>query len=201
MTIQNYKLTNFNIKYIISLIHRIYVIFLKKTRKYLASTKTKAHVQGSNKKPWKQKGTGRARAGSIRSPLWKGGGVIFGPKPHTIIKKINKKEYELGVFFIFLLKSNFQKLYYINNFNNLTNSNTLVLLKLLNKILINKNIKILLIDLSFPKKILLKFKNFKNITLINYNDLKFSTLINNHYFFISNALKMDLLLFNLFNYA
>ena len=201
MTIQNYKLTNFNIKYIISLIHRIYVIFLKKTRKHLASTKTKAHVQGSNKKPWKQKGTGRARAGSIRSPLWKGGGVIFGPKPHTIIKKINKKEYELGVFFIFLLKSNFHKLYYINNFNNLTNSNTLVLLKLLNKILINKNIKILLIDLSFPKKILLKFKNFKNITLINYNDLKFSTLINNHYFFISNALKMDLLLFNLFNYA
>ena len=201
MTIQNYKLTNFNIKYIISLIHRIYVIFLKKTRKYLASTKTKAHVQGSNKKPWKQKGTGRARAGSIRSPLWKGGGVIFGPKPHTIIKKINKKEYELGVFFIFLLKSNFHKLYYINNFNNLTNFNTLVLLKLLNKILINKNLKILLIDLSFPKKVLLKFKNFKNITLINYNDLKFSTLINNHYFFISNALKIDLLLFNLFNYA
>lgn len=201
MTIQNYKLTNFNIKYIISLIHRIYVIFLKKTRKHLASTKTKAHVQGSNKKPWKQKGTGRARAGSIRSPLWKGGGVIFGPKPHTIIKKINKKEYELGVFFIFLLKSNFHKLYYIRNFNNLINLNTLFLLKLLNKILITKNIKILLIDLSFSKEVLLKFKNFKNITLVKYNDLQFSTLINNHYFFISHALKIELLLFNLFNYA
>lgn len=53
------------------------------------STKTRGEVAGSNKKPFKQKGTGRARAGSIRSPLWSGGGVVFGPKPRDYSKKIN----------------------------------------------------------------------------------------------------------------
>ncbi|WP_404425607.1 50S ribosomal protein L4 [Nibricoccus sp. IMCC34717] len=55
------------------------------------STKTRGEVAGSNKKPWKQKGTGRARAGEKRSPVWVGGGVVFGPKPRDYDKKINGK--------------------------------------------------------------------------------------------------------------
>ena len=61
-----------------------------------ASTLSKGEVAGSNKKPWKQKGLGRARAGSKGSPIWRGGGVVFGPKPRHFHKKINKKTAKLA---------------------------------------------------------------------------------------------------------
>ena len=88
----------------IGLIHRAYLTQIKNSRKYLASTKTKSEVRGGGKKPWKQKGTGNARAGSSRSPLWKGGGVSFGPKPRVVTKKINKKERRLAILSALYLK-------------------------------------------------------------------------------------------------
>ena len=62
-----------------------------------ACTKTAGEVQGTNKKPWKQKGTGRARAGSFRSPLWRGGGVVFGPKPRSFAKKVSGSTKKLAL--------------------------------------------------------------------------------------------------------
>ena len=61
-----------------------------------ASTKTRAHVSGGGVKPWRQKGTGRARAGSIRSPIWRGGGIVFGPHPKKYGKRVNKKTLRLA---------------------------------------------------------------------------------------------------------
>ena len=72
-------------------VHDAVVAYNAAQRSGTACTKTAGEVQGSNKKPWKQKGTGRARAGSVRSPLWAGGGVVFGPKPRDFTKKISKK--------------------------------------------------------------------------------------------------------------
>jgi len=67
------------------------VAYLAGLRRGTASTLRKGEVAGSNKKPWKQKGTGRARAGYRQSPIWRGGGVAFGPHPRSFAKKLNKK--------------------------------------------------------------------------------------------------------------
>ena len=64
-----------------ALLHQAVIMYLANKRQGTASTKTRGNVQGGGKKPWRQKGTGRARAGTIRSPLWRGGGVVFGPHP------------------------------------------------------------------------------------------------------------------------
>ena len=88
----------------IGLVHRLYVTQLKNSQVHTASTKTKSEVRGGGRKPRPQKGQGYARSGSIRSPLWVGGGVIFGPKPHQVSKKINKKEKRLAIFSAFYLK-------------------------------------------------------------------------------------------------
>lgn len=79
------------------LVHKALKQQLKNKRVRNANTKTKSEVRGGGKKPWKQKGTGRARAGSNRSPLWRSGGVIFGPKKKIYSSKINKKEKRLAV--------------------------------------------------------------------------------------------------------
>ncbi len=79
------------------IVHRALTRQLNNARQGNACTKTRAEVRGGGRKPWRQKGTGRARAGSIRSPLWRGGGVIFGPKPRDFEVKMNKKERRLAL--------------------------------------------------------------------------------------------------------
>ena len=78
-------------------VHRALVRQINNARQGNASSKTRSEVRGGGRKPWRQKGTGRARAGSTTSPLFKGGGVIFGPKPRDYTTKMNKKERRLAL--------------------------------------------------------------------------------------------------------
>jgi large subunit ribosomal protein L4 len=78
-------------------VHDAVVAYMAAQRSGTACAKTVGEVAGTNKKPWRQKGTGRARAGSFRSPLWRGGGVVFGPRPRDFTKKVNQKTRQLAL--------------------------------------------------------------------------------------------------------
>ena len=84
----------FNVEYNDSLIHQVIVSCLSKMRLGTKAQKSRSDVRGGGIKPWRQKGTGRARAGTIRSPLWRGGGVTFAANQRNYFKKINKKMYK-----------------------------------------------------------------------------------------------------------
>ena len=86
-----------NIKVNETVLHDAITFAMAGMRQGTASTKSRGEVSGGGKKPWRQKGTGRARQGSIRSPQWRGGGIVFGPTPRTYKKKMNKKERKLAM--------------------------------------------------------------------------------------------------------
>ena len=80
-----------------AVVHSVLVNFLANQRQGTQSTKTRSEVSGGGRKPWRQKGTGRARQGSIRAPHWVGGGIALGPKPRSYSYKLNKKERRLAI--------------------------------------------------------------------------------------------------------
>jgi large subunit ribosomal protein L4 len=97
------------------LIKEVVHMQLANRRKGTASTKTRGEVSGGGRKPWRQKGTGRARAGSIRSPLWKGGGVVFGPHPKDYSYIIPKKARKVALRSVLSLKVKENKLKILDN--------------------------------------------------------------------------------------
>lgn len=97
----------FNVDLSLELIHQARVTQTANQRQVLAHAKTRSEVRGGGRKPWRQKGTGNARAGSIRSPIWIGGGITFGPnKMRNFAKKINKKMKRRAIFMAFSDKLN-----------------------------------------------------------------------------------------------
>lgn len=140
------------------------------------STKTRSEVRGGGRKPWKQKGTGRARAGSNRSPLWKGGGVIFGPKPKTSSLKLNKKERRLALQTLLYNKKN--NILIIENLENeITNPKTKNFLKICSDCTINLNQKLLVVVSEKTKSLKLSTQNIKNVELISASNLNTLSLL------------------------
>ena len=149
----------------IGLIHRVYLSQLINSRTYTASTKTKSEVRGGGRKPWRQKGTGRARAGSLRSPLFVGGGVIFGPKPREVYKKINKKERRLAILTAFALKRKQLILLDEIEFNKITSIKTKQISTIIENLKINNTSKILFVLSESNKFFWLSSRNLKNVEI------------------------------------
>jgi len=140
------------------------------------STKTRSEVRGGGRKPWKQKGTGRARAGSNRSPLWKGGGVIFGPKPKTTVLKLNKKERKLALQTLLYNKRN--NVLIIDGLEeSVTNPKTKILGNILKKCRVQLDEKVLLIVSKKTIPIKLSVRNIKNVELISASNLNTLSLL------------------------
>ena len=145
------------------------------------STKTRSEVRGGGSKPWRQKGTGRARAGSNRSPLWKGGGVIFGPKPKKVSLKLNKKERRLALQTLLYNKKN--NILIIENLENeITDSKTKTFLKICQDcgIRLEKNKvvgKVLVIVANKTTSLKLATQNLKNVELISASNLNTLSLL------------------------
>jgi large subunit ribosomal protein L4 len=151
-------------------VHRALVRQMANARQGTVSTKTRAEVSGGGRKPWRQKGTGRARAGSSRSPLWKGGGVIFGPKPRDYSLKMNKKERRLAL--CTALQSQADNLIVVQDFDDkLPRPKTKEMVQALSSWGIEKDAKVLMILAERSENVYLSARNIDKMRLISATNL------------------------------
>lgn len=132
------------------------------------STKTRSEVRGGGRKPWRQKGTGHARQGSTRAPQWPGGGIVFGPKPRTYNKKMNKKERVLALKSALSYKYQDKEIIVLDNLNIETNK-TKDMLTILETIKASKNILIVVKELT--DNVILSTRNIPNVVLLQADEI------------------------------
>jgi large subunit ribosomal protein L4 len=154
------------------------------SHQYTSSTKTRSEVRGGGRKPWKQKRTGRARAGSNRSPLWKGGGVIFGPKPRTVTHKLNKKEFQLALRTLLFNKKD--NLIVFDNFE-IENCKTKEFLNLISKANKNLDSKTLIVLSNANDPIQLAVRNVSNVETILATNLNIKALLRAQQIFLDET--------------
>jgi len=158
------------------ILHRDLLRHTASQRQGTVSTLTKSEVRGGGRKPWKQKGTGRARAGSNRSPLWKGGGVIFGPKPKQTFLKLNKKERQLALRTLLYNKKN--NIVILENLETeAIEPKTKSFLKICQNCSINLEQKLLVVVSKKTMPLKLATQNLKNVELISASNLNTFSLL------------------------
>jgi len=155
-------------------IHRAFQTQSTNERQGTASTKTRAEIRGGGRKPWKQKGTGRARAGSNRSPLWKGGGVTFGPKPKDYSQKINRKEWRLSLRLLLLKKQ--ENILVVDNFK-MDSFKTKDFAKTISDLGKNSLEKTVIVVPQIEDNLRRASKNLKNIRILQANCLNIKDLL------------------------
>ena len=138
---------------------------LSNLRQGTHSSKNRSAVRGGGKKPWKQKGRGVARAGTIRSPLWKGGGVVFGPEPHGYSKKLPKKMSKLARKSVLTKKIQDKELIVLDSIN-ISSKKTADFISFMKSINILNKKTLILVD-SFQENLILSSRNIRNVFIEN----------------------------------
>jgi len=170
----------FDVKLNSDLVHQIVVSQMANRRKVIAHTKDRGEVRGGGRKPWRQKGTGRARAGSIRSPLWRGGGVTFGPTKERVFKKIIPKKMRRKALFMILSEKAKNNLLILLDKLKIEQPKTKLIVEILKKL--PGEGKSSLIALSqLDKNLILAARNLPKIRTIQAKDLNCLDLLSFKY--------------------
>lgn len=166
----------FDVKLNPDLVHQVVVSQMAIRRKVIAHTKTRAEVRGGGKKPWRQKGTGRARAGSIRSPIWRGGGVTFGPTTERVFKKrIPKKMRRKALFMVLSAKAKENLLLVLDNLK-IEKPKTKLMVEILNKLFLKKGSGLVVLP-RMDKNIIKAVNNIPRVSTVQAKDLNVLDLL------------------------
>ena len=167
----------FGIKPNETVVHSVLLNYLANQRQGTQSTKTRAEVRGGGRKPWRQKGTGRARQGSIRAPQWIKGGIALGPKPRSYKYKINKKEKQLAIKSILSSKVLEEQLLVLDKIE-LKEIKTKPMATALNNLKVEGKALILLTEKnSNNDNVMLSARNIKNVKAITLNTINVFDLL------------------------
>ena len=158
-------------------LHNSLVLASANARQSSASTKTRNEVRGGGRKPWRQKGTGNARQGSIRAPQWRGGGIVFGPTPNkNYKKKQNKKERRLALLSALSYKAADKELIVLESLSFETNK-TKEMINLLTNLNILNN-KVLLVVAELEENVCLAARNLANVKVVTYTEVNTYDTVN-----------------------
>ncbi|ANZ22707.1 50S ribosomal protein L4 [Buchnera aphidicola (Diuraphis noxia)] len=164
-----------------ALIHQVVISYSASMRQGTKAQKNRSEVSGSGRKPWRQKGTGRARAGSIRSPIWRSGGVTFAAKPQDYSQKVNKKMYRGALKSIFSELIRQKRLIVFKNFS-LNSPKTKLLVQKLKEIDLNN---VLIITNTIDNNLLLASRNLYSVDVKDVRSIDPISLIAFEYVIIT----------------
>ena len=158
-----------------TVVHSVLVNYLANQRQGTQSTKTRAEVRGGGRKPWRQKGTGRARQGSIRAPQWIKGGIALGPKPRSYTYRVNQKERQLAIRSLLSAKVLDNELTVVDKLE-VKEPKTNIMVKALTSLKVEGKTLIILAEKN--ENVLLSSRNIKGVKTIELNTINVFDLLN-----------------------
>jgi len=162
------------------LVHQVVLVQMANRRQVLAKVKTRAEVRGGGRKPWRQKGTGRARVGSTRSPIWRGGGITFGPTTEKVFKKkIPKKMRRKALFMVLSAKAKENLLLVLDKLE-IEKAKTKTMAEILNKLFLKKGSGLIIL-LQKDKNIIKATRNIPKTATAQAKDLNVLDLLSYKY--------------------